>query len=370
VVVIAAALLVVVVVTAYILYGPGEEKRDHPQDRAPRLFMNATEEDDHILLTWNRILWDSEFGFTHYKIFRALDGQESVLIASPDINETAYADHSLERYRTYFYDMEAVPNERYQGGWDDVSVYSGGTFVSLGKKASDPPSDLTSYAMDGKACLTWIQPAIDGGHWVESYDVYRGTSPDALTYVDNTSSYADDLMFYFDDNLANGIIYFYAVTANNTIAESNRTDVEAVLPLPAPHISVSKLNESEMPVFSLKIAWDFNDSGSRNATGFEIYLDSNYFPPRGNRIATLDASTSGSVVLNVTSPYYSGTVTMVVEYDDGNRSSSDPVTVELWNVPMDGCSYCDYSVLFLLVIVSIFLVVAAGVVHAQHRKKT
>ena len=108
-------LLIVVSIAVIIqLSHNGPLGHDHPQSRAPRLYLNATEADDHILLTWNSIPQDSEFGFTVFEIFRAYEGQGWTLIDSVDINENSYADHNVTRYRTCSYLIHAIPRQNFQ----------------------------------------------------------------------------------------------------------------------------------------------------------------------------------------------------------------------------------------------------------------
>jgi len=148
--------------------------------------------------------------------------------------------------------------------------------------------------------------------------------------VGNTRSYAYDVMFHFDANLTNGVKYYYAVTASNMIAESNRTNFTPVVPVPAPHLTVSKVKDFDVPHYSLVIAWNTTKDDSRRITGYKIFLNRDYAPGPGSPIAALGANATSPVIVNGTSPYPSGFVTMVVEYDDGNISYSEPMGVEIW----------------------------------------
>jgi hypothetical protein len=59
---------------------------------------------------------------------------------------------------------------------------------------------------------------------------------------------------------------------------------------------------------------------------------------------------------------------MVVEYDDGNVSYSEPVGVEIWIMWGDVAGY-DYSTLAFLAIVSFILIFAMVFAYAQRRKR-
>ncbi|HEU5206386.1 MAG TPA: fibronectin type III domain-containing protein [Gaiellaceae bacterium] len=99
------------------------------------------------------------------------------------------------------------------------------------------PQSLTAAAGDNQVSLTWNAPAFDGGSAVTSYNIFRGTSPGAETFL--TGSTTTD---YVDASAVNGTTYYYKVSASNANGEgaksneASATPIAAVAPtaLPAP----------------------------------------------------------------------------------------------------------------------------------------
>jgi hypothetical protein len=346
-------------------------KIDDPQSRAPRLFLNATEGDDHIQLTWNSIPSDSEFGFTAFKIYRAYDGQDYTLIDSIEINQTSYEDHAVATYRTCWYMIHAIPDQKFQNpsNSDFIWVESQSNYTSLGKRASSAPLGLSVRPMDGKVSLTWNAPIEDGGHWVTSYFVYRGTSSENLSLVGNFGAnsiyYGDD---YRDLGLTNHLPYYYAVSANNTIAESNRSDLISVTPLPAPQLSAKRISsETEYSYQLLQLNWSMNQDPMLPVAGYKLYLQQMNNLTDLFLIDEYNASGPFTSLTNLTYPHQSGMLVMVVEYQDGNVSYSEPIPAILLS-PMDGPIGLDWSITLILLFLTIGTLAGAIAVLWKRRK--
>jgi hypothetical protein len=333
-------------------------KIDDPQSRAPRLFLNATEGDDHIQLTWNSIPSDSEFGFTLFKIYRAYDGQNYTLIDSVEINQTSYADHAVARYRTCWYLIHATPDQKFQNPSDSnfVWVECQSNWTSLGKRASSAPLGLAIRPMDGKVSLTWNAPMEDGGHWVTSYSIYRGTSSENLRLVGNfgaNSIYYDE--DYRDLGLTNHLTYYYAVSANNTLAESNRSDLISVTPLPAPQLSAKRISPETYSYFSnqiLQVNWSMDQDPMLTVVGYKLYLQQTNDHNDLFLVGAYNASGPFASLINMTYPHASGILVMAVEYQDHNISYSEPVLAILqWSI--DGPIGLDWSVFLIILILAI-----------------
>jgi hypothetical protein len=344
---------------------------DHDaQSRAPRLFLNATDGDDYIQLTWNSIPWDSEFGFTVFNISRAYDGHDSTFVDSVDINQTSYADHSVSSYRSCLYFIKAIPALKFQNpsNSDFIWVEGQSNWTSLGKRASSAPLELAIRPMDEKVSLTWKAPTEDGGHWVNSYAIYRGISTEDLSLVGNFSAssiyYGDE---YRDLGLTNHLSYYYAVSANNSIAESNRSNVISVTPLPAPLLSMKRLSsETDYYHQLLQINWSSSQDPMLTVTGYKLYLRPEY-QVEMYLIGSYNASGPFGSLVNLTYPHDSGMLYMAVEYQDHNTSYSEPV-VALIAHPMDGPIGNEWSTLLIILVLGIGILMGIGAILWKKRK--
>ncbi|MHA1974872.1 MAG: OmpL47-type beta-barrel domain-containing protein, partial [Candidatus Hodarchaeales archaeon] len=97
----------------------------------------------------------------------------------------------------------------------------------------NPPQNLQASAGNGYVDLTWNPPANDGGTPITSYSIYRKTTG-SYTFLASTTNLA-----YNDTSVANGITYYYVVTAWNSVGESSSSnevyatpDIQFTVPQP------------------------------------------------------------------------------------------------------------------------------------------
>ena len=107
-------------------------------------------------------------------------------------------------------------------GWGTPGTATAGP--ALATKPSAPQS-LVATAGNASVLLTWNAPSSTGSAPVTNYTIYRGTTSGSLTAIKsifvNTTSYNDT-------TVTNGITYYYAVTATNSVGESVKsTEVSA-----------------------------------------------------------------------------------------------------------------------------------------------
>jgi hypothetical protein len=346
-----ALLLVSIALSAYFVFyyeGPVPQDHSHP----PAIDLNVTEESDHLQLEWNQIPQDNEWGLYRFNIYRCYNGEDMVRIGVVDIYHTSYADYEVQRCRTCWYNIEAVQDPHVLK--PDSSNYSPayGSFgpTSLGKRVADAPSGLTIRPMDEKVALYWNEPVIDGGHWITSYLVYRGTSMEDLTLVGNQSIqavyYGDT---FYDQNLTNDVTYFYAVSADNTIGKSNLSSLASVQPRSAPQMAVTRLSSEKIFEYQrLQVNWSFVQDPALNITGYRLYLGQQSMGSGLFLVGSYSANQTPPVLVNLTYPHSSGVLFMAVEYGDGNLSYSEPSYAFL--EPMMGGSVGVPLLLILLLI--------------------
>jgi PKD repeat protein len=98
-------------------------------------------------------------------------------------------------------------------------------------EAPGPPTGLTATAGNGQVSLSWTPPASNGGVNITSYRVYRGTSSGSETLLTSGGcSGLGAVTSCTDGGLTNGQVYYYKVTAVNSIAEGAQSNEASATP--------------------------------------------------------------------------------------------------------------------------------------------
>jgi titin len=97
--------------------------------------------------------------------------------------------------------------------------------------APSPPQNLLTEAGDGQVTLTWNPPSEDGGLPILYYNIYRGTTSGGEEFL-----ILWVLTTYLDLDVANGVTYYYQVTAVNLDGESGRSNEASATPGGAPTV--------------------------------------------------------------------------------------------------------------------------------------
>lgn len=134
---------------------------------------------------------------------------------------------------------------------------------------SSAPRYVAAVAGPGAGQITtsWSAPAIDGGHAVTSYRVYRWTSSAGETLVGQTSATT-----FRDTGLANGALYVYRITAVNAAGESSRSDQAQATTFGLPGAPSSITAGPGQEVGSVRISWSSpQSSGGTPVTGYRVF---------------------------------------------------------------------------------------------------
>jgi len=105
-------------------------------------------------------------------------------------------------------------------------------FTSLPNNAStapslaSAPSSLVATGQYGHVDLAWNSPLTDGGSPVTGYKVYRGDSFTGLSLVDSIGYQ----LWYQDASVTNGQVYYYRVTAINSVGEGPSSNTDSARP--------------------------------------------------------------------------------------------------------------------------------------------
>ena len=90
------------------------------------------------------------------------------------------------------------------------------------------PQNPQATVGDGYIILNWSVPRTDGGSPITNYAIYRGTTPGGEVLLTTISG----ILTYTDDTVTSGQIYYYKVSAINSVGESTSSDEVFATPMP------------------------------------------------------------------------------------------------------------------------------------------
>ena len=117
------------------------------------------------------------------------------------------------------------------GGASNVSFYYNDTWaLRYNQTYPSAPRDVQAAPGDARITLTWQSPEFDGGLPIEGYQIYRGTTAGGESLFTTVSS----VRTYTDAGIANGVTYYYRISAVNAIGEGPRSGEVSATPSAAP----------------------------------------------------------------------------------------------------------------------------------------
>jgi fibronectin type 3 domain-containing protein len=167
-----------------------------------------------LALAWERPVSNGTMDIERYNVYRG--GSQDFLSKIAEVVEPKYYDLDVVRGQTYFYAVSAI--NALGEGKKCLAVMS--LFPQIEPMA---PQNYSVVSNSGYVALKWEAPAEDGGSAVLFYRIYRGADKSSMRpYADVTETR------FNDSDLSNGATIYYAVSAFNSIGESQMTE-----PLPA-----------------------------------------------------------------------------------------------------------------------------------------
>ena len=166
-----------------------------------------------ILLKWGHSKLGSNL-IGGYNIYRSLISQEGFIkITSVKATENTYLDEDVEIGRTYYYIVKAFDiKENESEASDEVKISISGEYIS--------PFNLKAYPGDKKVYLGWTPPKFQKD--LKGYYIYR--SKVSGEYSEDPINQSPVLTnHYIDNDLENGVLYFYlckAVYKDGTISSA------------------------------------------------------------------------------------------------------------------------------------------------------
>jgi fibronectin type 3 domain-containing protein len=217
--------------------------------------------DDSLQLFWDPVDADDLLGYIIYRSMEIDDDYEFIQEVGL---QTQFTDSALEEYSTYYYKITAVdevPNE------SDFSDIAGNTTWDL--KAPDAPENLVITVVESGNTLnlSWSEVVVDDIYY---YTVYIST--DAMTFNFKATVSKSPNPFYLDDDLTDGIVYYYRVTASDFRPnESPFSDAAFGVPVDEkpPRPPTDLLALPDINPETLELIW--GPSTSDDVMGYNIY---------------------------------------------------------------------------------------------------
>ena len=186
-----------------------------------------------MTLNWNPPYNEGGSPVTNYRIYRGTT--PTLLLFLKDSAQTYATDFDLSNGQTYYYQITAV-NAVGEGA--KCTIFSG-TLAS----PPGPLLDLQAGASNSRVNLTWTAPSDNGGSAITGYIVYRSVLSGQETVLNPVTGTT-----YQDQNLVNGITYYYQVSAVNAVGEGQLSNEVVSTPAavlgPPTSINASPSNSS------------------------------------------------------------------------------------------------------------------------------
>jgi len=326
--------------------------------------LDADPDDSRVELRWEEPWHHGASSIDGFRVYRAEYGEEMEMIEDVDPDQYDYEDLEVENEITYQYSVTAY-NDHGEGMESEIVQ------ATPREEPVSPssPRDLEAELLDDGVELTWEEPLDDGGSSVTYYNIYREVEDNEMERLDQVDS---DTRDHTDQDIELGKEYTYAITAENEIGESEKSDTVSVL-VPEDHGPSPPRDVSAVVVDNgVEVTWNSPEDDSsivyyniyRKVTEDEVfewmgevtgetttYLDKTVSPGTEYTYAVTSESDIGESKMS-----YSDPISVPEDHDPSptEPSSPDEVSAELldegvevtWDEPTDdgGSSITAYRI--------------------------
>ena len=179
---------------------------DSPQAPSTPTGVTASAGNAQVSVAWNAVS-----GATSYNLYRSTSaGGEGLTAYKTGITTTSYLDTGLTNGATYYYKVSAVNAAGESGQSVEVNA------TPTGGTVPQTPTGVTALGGSTQVTVGWIASA-----GAASYNVYRGLTPGGEGSTPYKSSIT--ATSYIDTAVTNGTMYYYRVSAVNSVGESGQS---------------------------------------------------------------------------------------------------------------------------------------------------
>lgn len=236
---------------------------------------------------------------------------------------------------------ETAPGVQYLGMTNGAAMYlvGSGSYVFTSTPQSGTPILLTATAGMNRVALSWFPAAAAAG-----YDIKRSTTAGG-SYTTIAGNVATNS--YTDTTVANGVTYYYVVSARNAAGESGNSAEVSAMPqfvynfgFETPALGTYQYNPSGA-------SWTFTPSSGSGGSGITpngtLFNSSNPNAPEGSQVAFLQST---STVAQSISGFVPG-ATYAVTFSAAQRASSQSTQYQqnqqTWDLKVDNTVIASYA---------------------------
>jgi parallel beta-helix repeat protein len=179
--------------------------------------LSAVVDNNTITLNWHPPLMDGSSPITTYILFRRTETTDKYFVFNIG-NVLTYTDTELQKGITYYYRISAVNSIGEGPRSNEIHVILGST--------PSPPVDLNIEKDGSYLNISWSSPESDGGVEFKGYFIYKGTSPENLSFY----TVVQDQNYFVDTDVTPGVAYYYKISAANIIGEGLLSDEVSATP--------------------------------------------------------------------------------------------------------------------------------------------
>jgi fibronectin type 3 domain-containing protein len=279
---------------------------------APRE-LSATADDAQITLTWSTPASDGGATISNIKVYRGgSSGGETFLTMLGNV--LTYIDGTVSIGAIYYYKVSAV-NLIGEGPQSNEASATPAIVPSA-------PTLSPAIASNTQVTLIWTAPGSDGGNAITNYLVYRGTTSGGETLLATLGN----VLTYTNTGLTNGQIYYYKVSAMNSVGEGALSDESSAVPITVSSATLSLVATPGNGQISLTWYAPSSDGGAA-ITNYNVYRGTSsggetHLTTIGNVLTLTDTS----VTNGVTYFYMVSATNSAGEGVLSSESSATPVT--------------------------------------------
>ena len=274
--------------------------------------------DREIRLNWSAPLSNGGSNISSYILYRWTTVQpEKVKIAELDAG-FEYLDQGLQNDASYYYEVRAV-NQAGEGAASQP--------VYAMTDASSPPTPTNLSAKEGNGLveLNWNLQLQSGDTPISGFRIFRGYYESGLEELTTVS----DQNYYLDQDLENGLTYWYAVSAYNAQREGPKSSAVSAVPAGKPSTPMNVMAQRQGTTVLLSWSAPTNDNGLP-VNGYSIY----YSDQPGTESLWADVSAGSLCYQHIGLQPGQECYYRVAAYNNfGEGPSSDPIHVSIPELP-------------------------------------
>ena len=198
-----------------------------------------------VTVTWSENILPNGLAIQSYNIFRGTS--PTGLTELPNRSASPFIDTSVSPNTTYYYAIEAVDTGQ------DVSPMSATAQAATAAIPAAPVSVVATANSTTAVTVTWSENIPPNGLPIQSYTIFRGTSPNGLTQLATRSGSP-----FIDTGASPNTTYYYAMQATDTgrdVSPLSGTAQAATAAVPAAPVNVAATANSSTVV---TVTWSEN----------------------------------------------------------------------------------------------------------------